>query len=356
MAVLSQLRTPQYGYSLVQRLDQSGITIDQSTLYPLLRRLEKQELTHRLPERSREDIALELRSTIEDMLAEEPSEAEVKEALTQLGDPAVLAAQYRDQPTFLIGPRFYETYVQVLKMIVPIVVVITLLSLIANQIITYSGEVVPAEAAAVLLSKAIGTVFSTGVQTVFWITLAFVILERTGTGNELPLNGKFKAWTPDDLKDTRYVPAKKVIKKSEVFASLMWTAIWGSVYFNADRLIGVYEKGRNGIEMTTPIFNQEVLLSYWPFIAVVLALDVALAIYKWIVAQWNVKIAFLNVANHVLFVGGVRHHHRKCRAAVPRFYREVGGYFRIGSSGFNSGWIMWVVLFAYMLFAALDSY
>ncbi|WP_368505323.1 PadR family transcriptional regulator [Alkalihalophilus sp. As8PL] len=44
LAVLSQLRTPQYGYSLVQRLETSGITIEQSTLYPLLRRLEKQEL------------------------------------------------------------------------------------------------------------------------------------------------------------------------------------------------------------------------------------------------------------------------------------------------------------------------
>jgi len=44
LAVLSQLRTPQYGYSLVQLLEKSGIVIDQSTLYPLLRRLEKQEL------------------------------------------------------------------------------------------------------------------------------------------------------------------------------------------------------------------------------------------------------------------------------------------------------------------------
>ncbi|MBY0596753.1 PadR family transcriptional regulator [Bacillus bingmayongensis] len=44
LAVLSQLRKPQYGYSLVQLLEQSGINIDQSTLYPLLRRLEKQEL------------------------------------------------------------------------------------------------------------------------------------------------------------------------------------------------------------------------------------------------------------------------------------------------------------------------
>lgn len=44
LAVLSQLRTPQYGYSLVQLLEKSGVLIDQSTLYPLLRRLEKQEL------------------------------------------------------------------------------------------------------------------------------------------------------------------------------------------------------------------------------------------------------------------------------------------------------------------------
>jgi DNA-binding PadR family transcriptional regulator len=44
LAVLSQLREPQYGYSLVQLLESSGINIDQSTLYPLLRRLEKQEL------------------------------------------------------------------------------------------------------------------------------------------------------------------------------------------------------------------------------------------------------------------------------------------------------------------------
>ncbi|WP_313892054.1 PadR family transcriptional regulator [Psychrobacillus sp.] len=44
LAVLSQLSKPQYGYSLVQLLEKSGIVIDQSTLYPLLRRLEKQEL------------------------------------------------------------------------------------------------------------------------------------------------------------------------------------------------------------------------------------------------------------------------------------------------------------------------
>ena len=44
ISVLSQLKEPQYGYSLVQRLAEKGLDIEQNTLYPLLRRLEKQEL------------------------------------------------------------------------------------------------------------------------------------------------------------------------------------------------------------------------------------------------------------------------------------------------------------------------
>ena len=44
IAVLSQLRTEQYGYSLLKALAEQGVEIDQSTLYPLLRRLESQGL------------------------------------------------------------------------------------------------------------------------------------------------------------------------------------------------------------------------------------------------------------------------------------------------------------------------
>ena len=44
MCVLSQLMQPQYGYSLVQRLCGAGMPTEAGTLYPLLRRLEKQGL------------------------------------------------------------------------------------------------------------------------------------------------------------------------------------------------------------------------------------------------------------------------------------------------------------------------
>jgi PadR family transcriptional regulator PadR len=44
IAVLSQLGQEEYGYSLLKALSEKGMEIDQSTLYPLLRRLESQGL------------------------------------------------------------------------------------------------------------------------------------------------------------------------------------------------------------------------------------------------------------------------------------------------------------------------
>ncbi|MEJ1966691.1 MAG: PadR family transcriptional regulator [Gammaproteobacteria bacterium] len=44
LAVLSQLRTAQYGYSLRQALAERGMPIEEGTLYPLMRRLEEQGL------------------------------------------------------------------------------------------------------------------------------------------------------------------------------------------------------------------------------------------------------------------------------------------------------------------------
>jgi DNA-binding PadR family transcriptional regulator len=44
LMVLSALREAQYGYSLIQHLADIGMKVEQNTLYPLLRRLEKQGL------------------------------------------------------------------------------------------------------------------------------------------------------------------------------------------------------------------------------------------------------------------------------------------------------------------------
>lgn len=44
LACLLMLRTPQYGYALLEQLSDAGIPVEGNTLYPLLRRLESQGL------------------------------------------------------------------------------------------------------------------------------------------------------------------------------------------------------------------------------------------------------------------------------------------------------------------------
>jgi PadR family transcriptional regulator, regulatory protein PadR len=44
LACLLLLQRPEYGYALLEALQRAGIDVDANTLYPLLRRLEKQGL------------------------------------------------------------------------------------------------------------------------------------------------------------------------------------------------------------------------------------------------------------------------------------------------------------------------
>lgn len=254
-----------------------------------------QEVAQRLPEKNREDITLELRSTIEDMLPDDYSEEDVKAVLEKLGSPVTLASGYRDRPMHLIGPRYFDVYVTLLKMILPIAAVISLISMIAEYFIGYSGEQAVINIVLGLIGEGIWRIIEVGIQVFFWLTLVFATLERTDKGkDEQPLTARLKKWTPDDLKNTPYIPKKKAISKCEVFGGLMWTAIWATLYFYAHRLVGVYRGDGNGLEFVAPTFSQDVLLRYWPIVVILIGLEIALSLYKLIKGQWTQRMAICN--------------------------------------------------------------
>lgn len=254
-----------------------------------------QEVTRRLPEKNREDIALELRSTIEDMLPDDYNEHDVKEVLEKLGNPAALASGYRDQPMHLIGPRYFDVYLSLLKMIIPIAAVIAVISMIAEYFIRFGGEEAVLNVVLNLMGEGIWRIIEVGIHVFFWLTVVFVILERTDKGKEQhPLSASLKKWTPEDLKTVIYIPKKKAITKLEVFGYLMWTAIWATFYFYANHLLGIYEDGGEGLEFVMPALNQDVLLHYWPIVIVVIALEIGLALYKLLKGQWTKKVAIFN--------------------------------------------------------------
>ncbi|MBY6086562.1 MULTISPECIES: HAAS signaling domain-containing protein [Priestia] len=253
------------------------------------------EVTRRLPEKNREDIALELHSTIEDMLPDDYSEEDVKECLKKMGNPAILASGYRDQPMHLIGPLYYDIYITLLKMILPIAAVISLISMIAEYFMGYHGEEAVINVILDIFGFSIWRIIEVGMQVFFWLTLVFAILERTAKGKgEQPLTASLKKWTPDDLKNISYIPKKKTISKFEVFGSLMWTAIWATLYFYANHLVGVYRDSGNGLEFVTSVLNQEVLMGYWPVVVIVIGVEIVLSLYKLIKGQWTKRMAISN--------------------------------------------------------------
>lgn len=260
-----------------------------------------QEVTRRLGEKNREDIALELRSTIEDMLPDDYGEEDVKKVLEKLGSPVKLASGYRDQPMYLIGPRYFDVYVTLLKMILPIATVISLISVITVYFIDYNGQGADIKDVMDIIGIGIWRMIEVGIQTFFWFTLVFAIIERTDKEKDnQPLTASFEKWTPDDLKNIAYIPKKKAISKLEVFGNLMWTAVWATLYFYAYQLVGVYEADGSRLEYVQPAFNHEVLLRYWPIVVIVIGIEIVLALYKLIKGQWTKRMAICNTVFEIV--------------------------------------------------------
>lgn len=313
------------------------------------------EVTRRLPENTRQDIALELRSTIEDMLPDEPTEAQVKAVLAELGNPAVLAHNYLDRPMHLIGPKYFDLYLYLMKLILPIALTITLIATVADALVLVKDDATTITIILNIFGKAIFTLLSTAMQIAFWITLIFAVIEWTDKSrDQAPLTMNMKKWTPDDLKDINPVPKKKVISKWMVIGSLLWTAIWSTVYFNAAKLVGIYEEIEQGYTFHIPAFYQETLNSYWPLVALVIALEIALALYKFFVGQWTMKVAGLNAVTHIITLVILAIIIGDSSIWNAGFIEYIQGVLNTNSNLYD--WAYQSIIIVFVVFAAIDIF
>lgn len=148
-------------------------------------------LTRLLPARQRKDIERELRASIADAVDErltggEPQHNAERDVLADLGDPVLLAAQYTDRPTALIGPRYYGDYrriMAVLATVSPGVAVVVVV-----------GQVLYAVPLGVALLTGLAAGLAVAVIAAFWLTLIFAILER--------LPRRRGDWQPSSLRPT----------------------------------------------------------------------------------------------------------------------------------------------------------
>jgi hypothetical protein len=233
-----------------------------------------------VPETGRGDIADELRASIQDQVdarvdAGEPERDAERAVLTELGDPAALAAGYAGRPLALIGPAHYLTWLRLLKLLLavglPVAVVINVLARILGG--TQPGE---------LIGVTIGTVLTVGVHIFFWTTLAFWIIDRVGTTDPMP------GWSVDRLPKPRPRGAGLMDAVASGVAILLaigaiaWDRVWGFL--------------PTGGGWTSVLDDSPVVLAV---LIGLFALQLVLPIVAWVRARWDLA---LGIASAVLGV------------------------------------------------------
>ncbi|MGQ5263774.1 permease prefix domain 1-containing protein [Micromonospora sp. ZYX-F-536] len=237
-----------------------------------------------VPTQRREEIATELRASIEDMIedraggGQDATTAE-RDVLTELGNPDLLAARYADRRLQLIGPTYYLVWLRLLKLLITFIPAIV--GTVVAVIDVADGKGFGA------IGTGIGTAIQVAVQIAFWLTLTFALIERFQPAVDLP------GWTVDQLPD---VPAHKDISLADTIASVaMLVLTIGYLPFQHYQS-WVHETDGGNIPLLDPA-----LWSFWlPALIAVLVATLVFEIVKYRIGRWTWTLfgvkALLNLA------------------------------------------------------------
>lgn len=261
-------------------------------------------VTEHLPTDSREDVDKELRANIEDMLPDNATEDDVRTILEKLGSPIKLANEYCQTKRYLIGPSLYDSYISVLKLVIGIVTGVFVSISILDIVLAPSSD-------AGLFKMSIGGFVNISIdiivnmlvaaiqgitQAFLWVTLTFIILERTGVreGN-LPFTNK--RWSIDDLPSLP-IPDKKKISRGATIFSMICTVFFTALLYFKPQLFGWYTKGSDGLVLNEPFFVVERLRYYIPVIILLAIVQLCIFVYKLITRRWNLPLAIANAIHN----------------------------------------------------------
>jgi hypothetical protein len=244
-----------------------------------------------LPKDIAEDVSKELRTNIEDMLPESYTEDDVYTVLEELGSPLELANMYNPQKKYLIGPGYYDKYLSILKLVVGICITVSIgIAIIVSIIDSVNMGLI--DVIVLFFKNIISGAFSGIIQGAFWVTLIFIVLERSGVEmGTSPFNKK--AWTPDLLPE---IPTNELkISKGETIFSIIFTIIFITLLYFNPRLIAVYSETE-----VVPLFNLERLNFYMIFILALALLQLGLFIWKFLEERWNLPLIICHTIHNVL--------------------------------------------------------
>ncbi len=250
-----------------------------------------------LPKDIRDDVLKELRTNIEDMLPDNCTEIDIYNILQEMGSPMELANEYNPQKRYIIGPGYYDKYLEVLKLVVGICIAVFIGIEIIEWIMNPT-KMDLIETIVELFTNVITGGLLGAMQGAFWVTLIFVIIERSGVeaGHLSHISDK---WTPDSLPDLPVNDALKISRGETIF-SVVFTLIFTALLYFQPQVIGIYRSLESGVLQATSLFDVNVLKVYMPFILALTVLQLGIFIWKYIAERWNISLIICNAVYNVL--------------------------------------------------------
>ena len=215
-------------------------------------------------------------------------EEKMMKVLTDLGDPKKLANQYRNKERYLIGPKYFEKYIMVMK--------IVMLSIFFGLSLVHGFSILfEVNSVLDMLGGYIGSLLSALMQGAAWVTGVFALLEY----NEISLEHEEKEepWNPNQL---RAVPNEKArISRGESIFSIVFSTNFLTLFFFSPGAIGIYYFIGDNMNFI-PLFNLQALAVFQILIFIVFTFDILIEMLKIIQGRWSRNLAIIVTALNIL--------------------------------------------------------
>lgn len=217
---------------------------------------------------------------------------DVYKVLTELGSPSKLANEYNSQKRYLIGPAYFDSYISMLKLVISIVIAVVSSVTVLIWFIDSPSNWYETSNMIKLFEELLSSVISGGLQAALWVTVSFIVVERSGveSGN-IPFIKK--KWTPDDLPKTTSDENLKISRGESIF-SIVMTILFTAIFYLRPQLLAIYYVGENDTMEMTSLFNINQLSIYANIIIVFALVHIVLFIWKYIRGRWSYPLAIFH--------------------------------------------------------------
>ncbi len=252
----------------------------------LINRYVSETIRH-LPQKDREDVGLELKANILDMLGPTYTDEQVEQVLLSLGNPALLAQQYSKTSRYLIGPANFDLYIMVLKIVcIVVTIVTTTLKLVPLFFSSQSISILS------MLGSVVMGIFSGISASFLYVTITFAILDY------FKVKADTREWTLKDLQCIDDI-GNLEIKRRDILADLIGMTVFFIlllVFYSSPDLVAVYRKGYDPV----PIFHAELVRPYVLFWMVSNLFGLGVCLAKLLQGRWNYLLLGLSVTSDLV--------------------------------------------------------